>query len=264
MTSPYPPRSDNGLYGGTDISGQPLARACVAYQTWFGERYDLGALDCVLAVAAAERLTGDPPWLLVIGGPGHAKTETIIALINAQHAHVVSTINGEAALLSGTSTKDRASDATGGLLPKIGKRGLLVIKDVTSILSMNRDTRALVLAALREIHDGRLSRSVGVDGGRTMTWTGRLVVIGACTSAWDAAHAVITTMGDRFLLVRLAGDAEDRKAASRQAMANVGAEVRMRRELAAVVAEVLDTVKPGRAAELDAATQDRLLVVADL
>jgi hypothetical protein len=39
-------------------------------------------------------------------------------------------------------------------------RGVLVIKDVTSIISANRDLRATVLAALREVYDGRWSRNM--------------------------------------------------------------------------------------------------------
>ena len=57
-----------------------------------------------------------------------------------------------------------------------------------------------MLAALREVYDGRWERNVGTDGGRTLTWTGRIVVIGAVTTAWDRAHAVIAAMGDRFVL----------------------------------------------------------------
>ena len=107
----------------------------------------------------------DPVWLLIISGPAAAKTETVQALdgtgaIDHQHDH------SEAALLSATPKRERAKDATGGLLRKIGERGLLVIKDVTSILSMNSDTRAKVLAALREVYDGRWDREVGADGGR--------------------------------------------------------------------------------------------------
>lgn len=226
----------------TDISGQ-LQNVRDAYREWLGASYDLDALDCVLCTAAAEKLSGDPPWLLVVGGSGAAKTETLMPLTGSG-AHVVSTISGEAALLSGTSKKDRAEDATGGLLPRIkaSTSSLLVIKDVTSILSMNRDTRALVLAALREIHDGRWSRDIGGEGGRTLSWEGRLVIIGACTTAWDAAHQVIATMGDRFLLVRLAADAKGRKAAGMQAMKNVNSEIRMRKELSAVVGELLTHV----------------------
>ena len=30
----------------------------------------------------------------------------------------------------------------------------------------------------------------------------RIVIVGAVTTAWDAAHAVVATMGDRFVLLR--------------------------------------------------------------
>jgi len=229
------------LYAATDISGHALAGVHKIYRRWFGAEYDFGALNAVLCVAAAESLGGDPPWLLVVGGSGAAKTETIVPLSGAG-AVVISTISGEAALLSGTSKKDRAENATGGLLKKIGESGLLVIKDFTSILSMNRDTRALVLAALREIYDGRWSRDVGTDGGQTLRWNGRLVLIGASTTAWDSAHQVVSTMGDRFVLVRVAADAAGRRAAGLMAMSNVNSEITMREELAVSVRDLLDTI----------------------
>ena len=56
-----------------------------------------------------------------------------------------------------------------------------------------------VLAALREIYDGRWERNVGIDGGQTLTWTGRIIVIGAVTTAWDSARSVVSSMGDRSL-----------------------------------------------------------------
>src|SRR5262249_5069211 len=57
-----------------------LAETHAVFQKWLGKEYDLGTLDAVLAVAAAEKLSGDPPWLLIISGPGNAKTETVQAL----------------------------------------------------------------------------------------------------------------------------------------------------------------------------------------
>jgi predicted transcriptional regulator len=204
--------------------------------------------------------------VLVVGGSGAAKTESVVPLAGAG-AHVISTINGEAALLSGTPAKSRAKDASGGLLRKIGGSGVLVIKDFTSILSMNRDTRALVLAALREIYDGHWSRNVGTDGGFTLTWRGRLVVIGAVTTAWDSAYQVVSTMGDRFVLVRLrTGD--HRRAAGRQAMANVGGEVQMRARLAEVTGKLLAGAAACVSAEpepgLTEAEMGSLLGMADL
>lgn len=230
--------------------GQPLADVHRVFLRWLGKDYDLGALDAVLATAAAEQLGGDPCWLLIVSGSGAAKTETIMPLLGFG-ATVVSTISGPGALLSGTSEKDRAKDATGGLLRAVGRRGILVIKDFTSILSMDRHARAEVLAALREIYDGRWHRDVGSDGGRTLKWSGRLVVIGAVTTAWDSAHAVVSTMGDRFVLVRIESK-ENRRAAGLQALLNVDSETQMREQLAAAVGKLLgevDLVNPPRLTE---------------
>jgi hypothetical protein len=82
------------------------------FTRWLGCEYDLDAIDAVLAASAAIRLDGDPVWLLLVGGPGNAKTETVSAL-RGSGAHVVSTIASEGALLSGTSKGERAEDATG-------------------------------------------------------------------------------------------------------------------------------------------------------
>ena len=109
--------------------------------------------------------------------------------------------------------------------------GILVIKDVTSILSADRHTRGPVLAALREVHDGRYERNVGSDGGLTLTWIGRLVVVGAVTTAWDTAHSVIAAMGDRFVIIR-ADSSSGRAKSATKAIRNTGNETNMRKELA--------------------------------
>jgi Bifunctional DNA primase/polymerase, N-terminal len=231
------------------------------FRKWFGTEYDLDAASAAIAAAASERLPGDPLWLLIVAGPGGAKTETVQALAGAG-AHVTSTIASEGALLSATPRKERNKNATGGLLRKIGVRGVLVIKDVTSILSADRNTRASVLAAIREVYDGRWERNVGTDGGQTLTWTGRIVIVGAVTTAWDAAHAVVATMGDRFVLLRPKTRAGRARAAS-GAIRNTGGEVAMRQELAAAVGGIvghMDAVKH----ELSSLEENQILKAADL
>jgi hypothetical protein len=203
-----------------------LDEAHATFRKWLGADYDLDALDATLAAAAVERLDGDPLWLLLISGSGNAKTETVQAL-DGIGATVISTISSEGALLSGTAKREVAKDATGGLLREIGVSGTLVVKDVTSILSMDRTARGQVLGALREVYDGRWSRRVGADGGRRLEWAGRVVMIGAVTTAWDAAHAVVASMGDRFVLLRM-DSTVGRQAAGRKAITNTGDEVAMR------------------------------------
>ena len=153
-----------------------LAEAHSVFRRWLGDEYDVDTLTACLAVAAVERMSGDPLWLLVVSGSGNAKTETVQALSGAG-AIAVSTISSEGALLSATSKKERSKEATGGLLRQIGERGLLVVKDVTSILSMQREMRAQVLGALREVYDGNWTRTVGTDGGQSLSWSGRVVFV---------------------------------------------------------------------------------------
>jgi hypothetical protein len=126
------------------------------------------------------------------------------------------------------------------LLRKIGDRGVIVIKDVTSILSADRNIRAQVLAAIREIYDGRWERNVGTDGGQTLTWTGRIVVIGAVTTAWDSAHSVVASMGDRFVSIRIDSKSlATRISSGMKSIHNTGSEIQMREELANAVGGVI-------------------------
>lgn len=239
-----------------------LAACHDAFRGWLGADYDLGALDAVLAAAVIERMDGDPAWLLLISGSGNAKTETVQSLAGAG-AHIVSAIASEGALLSATSKGERSANATGGLLHEIGKSGILVPKDVTSMLSMDRTARGQVFAALREVYDGHWIRNVGTDGGRSLEWKGRIVVIGAVTTAWDRAHAdTISAFGDRFVVVRM-DSTTGRVAAGRKAIGNTGSEDVMRAELSAAAAGVLE----GADLTADGPNDDeaaRILAAADL
>lgn len=245
------------------MSDNALKKAHATFRRWFGEEFDMDTLNAVLAAAAVERLDGDPVWLMLISGSGNAKTETVQAL-KGMGAYVTSTINSEGALLSGTARKEVEEGATGGLLRELGERGVLVIKDFTSILESNRNTRPQVIAALREIYDGRWQRNLGIDGGRSPTWEGRIALIAACTTAWDRAHSVIGAMGDRFVVIR-SDSRNGRLSAGRQAMANVGHEKEMREELAAAAGAVIASMEAGaEAPELPTGHTDHLLEIANL
>jgi Domain of unknown function (DUF3854) len=241
----------------------PLIYLHERYRHWLGEHYDLDAIDVSLCVAAVEKLNGDPLWVLILSGSGMAKSETVVPISGCRGAIMVSSITSEGALLSMTSNKDRAAAATGGMLRELGSRGIVVIKDVTTILSMSGDRRDGVLSAFREIYDGRWDRRAGVDGGVVATWEGRIAVLGAVTTAWDAAHAVIAKCGDRFLLLRV-DSARERLAVADSALRVIGRESEMRDELKKLAAGVIAGVDAGVQVELDVKEQRALIEAADL
>ena len=192
--------------GSQPAPAQPITLddAHKVFRHWLGEDYDTDALDAMLAAVAVEKFDdgSDPVWLLIISGPGNAKTETVQAL-DGIGAIVTSTITSEAALLSATPKRERAKDATGGLLRKIGERGVLVIKDVTSMLSMDRNIRGRC--------SPRCARSTTAAGIATSAPTAGAPSTGGAASPSSVPSPPrgtpptpsIATMGDRFVLVRI-------------------------------------------------------------
>ena len=221
---------------------------------------DPRALLAVLATVAANRLPGDPVWLVLVGPPGGGKSELLSALSDLLDVHPAATIT-EAALLSGTPKREQDNSAKGGLLRSIGEFGILVLKDLGSVLNMNRDTRAAMLAALREIYDGAWTRHVGTDGGRTLSWSGKVGLVAGCTPTIDRHHGVMSAMGERFLLFRLPPATANEQA--RRALAHAGRERAMRRELAAAVTILFADDLP-EARDLSEVEIERLVSLATL
>jgi hypothetical protein len=189
---------------------------------------DTGTVETVLGAYAANVLPGDPVWLMLVGPPSSGKSEILGAIRGLLHLFPAATLT-EAALLSGVRRDEQADDAQGGLLREMGGFGILHMKDFTSVLSMNRDTRASLLAALREIYDGSWTRWLGVDGGRSLHWEGKMGLLGGVTQALDSHHGVMAEMGPRFVLYRL--PPVDGQEQARRALSRTGKEAEMRDEL---------------------------------
>ena len=244
---------------GHDVIAPRLAAVEAIYARWIRDVDPIPTRVTLATYIANRDLDGDPVWMMLVGGSGVGKTERLAPLAVMPDVVLESSITGPAALLSGSSKKERSKDASGGILRKLRDgRGVLVLKDFTSIIDMHRDSRAEVLAALREVYDGRWDRSVGVDGGRTLTWIGHLGLIAGCTTAIDSAHSVVSTMGTRFMLVRLQGDPD----LAGSAFDHVGEERPMREALREAVRSLLDDL-PGASFD-KAEVRDPLIALAQL
>jgi hypothetical protein len=149
---------------------------------------DPGVIYAVLGTVAANRLPGDPLWLLIVGPPSSGKTEALDALTELPEYNAVSTFS-EAGLLSGSSTRE-GSSATGGILRQVGEKGLIVASDFGTLLNEHGSTRNRLFACLREVYDGKFVRRLGTEGGKTFAWQGHAGFLGACTEVIDAPFIV--------------------------------------------------------------------------
>lgn len=231
---PPPPPSGTGpqpAQPGPQPQSNGVDEVLKVYQKWL-LLTDWTPAYAMLGTIAGCVLDGDPIWLALVAPASSAKTELLNSLTLLPHTQESSSLT-PAALLSGTPKNQRTPGATGGLLRQIGRFGFLVLKDFGSIIDMRADDRNVILAALREIYDGRWTRHLGTDGGRKLHWAGKLGLLFGVTPAIDLHQNILARMGNRFLFSRLApcDDQFD------MALDHVGAGTfQMRREMAEAVA----------------------------
>ena len=156
---------------------------------------DEDLLPVVLGVVAAQQLAGDPPWLLIVGPSAGAKTETLNLLREVEGTFWLSDLT-ENTLLSGLETEGKREPS---LLKRL-KNEVVIFKDFTTVLSMSGDRLRAILAQLREVYDGRISKAWGT--GKVETWEGRLGFLAGVTPVIEKHHQVMSVLGPRFLLFR--------------------------------------------------------------
>jgi hypothetical protein len=223
---------------------------------------DPGVIYAVLGTVAANRLPGDPLWLLIVGPPSSGKTEALSALMDLPEYHAVSTFT-EAGLLSGSSTRE-GSSATGGLLRQLGERGIIVASDFGTLLNEHGSTRNRLFACLREVFDGQFTRRLGTDGGRTFCWKGHAGFLGACTEAIDTPSIDLGLLGERFSYYRIPqSTADDDFNGCVVADEHAGYQREIRAERSQLVAEFFaDLTNPDDLPPLIESDQTRLITLA--
>ncbi len=151
-------------------------------------------LEIVLATILANKLPGDPLWLLIIAPPSSAKTEIISSLSDIAGIFPLSSLTAHT-LVSGMVHEEDKS-----LLPKL-KGKIITLKDFTSIITMHREQRAEVLSQLREIYDGRYTKCFGT--GKSIDWEGKVGIIAGVTPVIDTHYAIFQMLGERFIQYRI-------------------------------------------------------------
>lgn len=190
------------------------------------------AIEVMFGAVIANRIGGDPLWLFIVAPPGGMKSELIMSIANAEEVMVVNHLTPHA-LISG------ASFAGGGdpsLIPKLNGK-VLAIKDFTTILSMNSLARDDIFSTLRDIYDGSTEKRFG--NGIVRRYEARFGILAGVTPAVETLSSANVTLGERFLKYKLPKCGTDTRVIER-ALANIGVDDNMRKELAAIGKLVLD------------------------
>ena len=217
----------------------PLRRVL---ERWF-YKPDLQAIRIAMGTIKSHYLNiGTPAWLFVVAPPGSGKTTmTIMSACRLQEVQALGDVT-ENTFLSGFHGHKEP-----GLLEKLGPtmqdgntyttngNAVFLIKDFTTVLSMKRDKRSVILSQLREIHEGQFRRDFGT--GVTKIWNGRVSIVAAVTPVLDRHYSIFSTLGERFMQVRWHRTDEE---AGEWAIKQQGRGEEIRAELGAAVKGIFD------------------------
>lgn len=173
---------------------------------------DTSIIPVVAATVLSNRIPGDPIWLMIVGPSSGGKSEIINAAIDVEFVHFVSTLTSNT-FLSGMSSKEGGAPTS--LLHRIGN-GVIAMKDFTSIISMHYEAQKEVLAQMREIYDGHITKETGT--GKNLTWTGKINLIAGVTDKIYSVEDKFSEMGARW--INFVFKDQDRKKTTHRAMSN--------------------------------------------
>ncbi len=222
---------------GANVTPHPSAldAAKATFKKWLYLPDDR-VLDFVFGVVFANRLNGDPVWGGIVGPPGDTKTEILRSL---QHNSIYElTSLTPKTLISGLPSGMNRDKET-SLLPKLNGK-ILVVKDLTPLISGNRETRSEILGQFRDAYDGKSSMAFGT--GKTKRFESRFGMLFGVTPAIEGCWPVINQLGERFIYYRCAEG--DSLAKVEAAVSNSNQKTEMREALAKAASRILSQLVP--------------------
>jgi len=191
-------------------------------------------LDVVFGSVFANRMDVDPLWLFFVGPPGCGKSELLMSLSSAPMVHCSTGITNHT-LISGMNFGKQDPS----LLPKLIGR-TWIVKDFTTVLSLNQLARDEIFSVLRDAYDGRVEKPYGNMVVRR--YEGRFGIVAGVTNKIDSATAGNAVLGERFIRWRSRhkGKVLVSKDVIMQALDNLSEESQMRNELKDIARKVLN------------------------
>lgn len=153
-------------------------------------------VDIVAGTILANRLPGEPVWLVIIGPSASGKTEIVRALNGLRNVKSVD-LAGTAVFFSGfRRTKDDTERFS--LVERLPPgANTLLFEDFSTLLGKRAETRGEVFAQLRRVYDGEASPHYG--NAVEVNWKGKIGLIACSTGAYDSFASEAIRFGDRFI-----------------------------------------------------------------
>jgi hypothetical protein len=157
---------------------------------------DEGVVKLLCAFVIAQRMETSPPWLFLVGASSGGKSMLLKALRNVQGYYALDDLTANT-FVSGQQKKTGSADSP-SLLDEFTNQSFIVLKDFTTILSKDKETKKTVIGQLRKIYDGDFSKRYG--NGVEVKYEGKLGVLAGVTTKIYTTWGEYADMGERFLM----------------------------------------------------------------
>lgn len=231
--------------------GVPASDVIKTFSKWLYMKYH-EPIEVAFGAFLANRLSGDPLWLFIVAPPGGSKTEILMSVADAPLIFTTTSLTPHA-LISGANFGGRDPS----LIPKLDGK-VLVVKDFTTILSMNTIARDEIFGVLRDAYDGQIQKQFG--NGIYRKYKSKFGIVAGVTPAIEGLQALNASLGERFLKYRIKHVGG--RQAVRRALDNVSLGDEMRKELSEIGTKALDfkvSVTPNLPPEM----RDKIVLLAE-
>lgn len=204
-TSPFPP-SKGGRKPPAQLLYEKLGRYLHLEDSW--------AVDVSMATIVVNAEGTEPLWSLLVGPPSTGKTEFVRLFESVPYCAWLPEVSENTFLSGYDGTKEgkktKAENPKGNSLlhrwtdPTFrGKDPLIrvmLIQDLTGLLTKDKGKRDAIFGQLRQIYDGQLDKATGM--GKDLHWKGYMGLLGAVTPKIEEVSELNATLGERFLFYR--------------------------------------------------------------
>lgn len=177
---------------------------------------DDASIALIAAILIGSKLKVPPVWCHIIGPTSGGKSTLLEAFNKHKFVHQISDLTPNT-FLSGMAT----SKGETSLLKQLGPTFTIFMKDFTTILSKPEDTQEAVIAQMREIYDGYISKQTGL--GKKIEWPGpglkgHATFVMAATEGIYSLQDKFSDMGTRAINYVLLP--QDRKESTKRGLRN--------------------------------------------
>lgn len=158
---------------------------------------DKGIVRLICAAMLTNYLPTPPSWIFIVGNSSGGKSMLLSALKDVEGIFELDDMTAQ------TFASGMKGQSQNSLLYQLPENGTVLIKDYTTMLTKDRESRGQILGQMRKIFDGDYRKKFG--NGEEVVWKGKMGMLAGVTPEIYSAEITVTNaaLGERYLYYQM-------------------------------------------------------------